>query len=109
MLFMWPGFFVIAALDIESWALPASHALRSLLVTTFLVLTSICIPTILTKSCVQKDSCFNVLLLIGIALTSPLFISVGCLLTIPLSIFADWWLHDALMTIGSMMGVLCIT
>merc|ERR1712000_42897 len=91
MLFAWPGFFLIAAIGVESWALPASHALRSLLVTTFL------------------DSCFNVLLLIGIALTSPLFISVGCLLTIPLSIFADWYFHGAVMTIGSLMGVLCIT
>jgi len=39
------------------------------------------------------DSVFNVALTIGIMLTSPLFMSVGTLLTIPVSVLSDLLLH----------------
>jgi len=90
LLLLWPGFFIVNALDIETFELPRGRALASLLVTAVM------------------DTFFNVLLLSGIALTSPLFITVGCLLTIPVSIFTDYMLHKALLSGGALGGVACI-
>lgn len=86
----WPGLILLDYAGVESFALPARDAAEQLITTMLL------------------DTIFNVLLLIGIALTSPLFISVGCLLTIPASALSDWLLHKPTMSLGSLGGVALI-
>lgn len=86
----WPGILILDATGVETFELPEPRAFASLMVTTVM------------------DSMFNVLLLIGIAITSPLFISVGCLLTIPASIASDWIIHGRVMSGGAFGGVACI-
>lgn len=89
-LLTWPGIIILDYAGVETFEWPAHDALVALLTTTFL------------------DSIFNVLLLIGIALTSALFMSVGCLLTIPASMLSDWVLHGTVMQGGSIGGVVLI-
>jgi solute carrier family 35 protein F3/4 len=54
------------------------------------------------------DALFNCLLILGIVISSPLFISVGSLLTIPASVVSDWLLHGTVLPILSYMGMLAI-
>jgi drug/metabolite transporter (DMT)-like permease len=54
------------------------------------------------------DCIFNVSLLIGIMCTSPLFMSVGSLLTIPASVFADFVGHQYVLPPLALVGVLLI-
>jgi drug/metabolite transporter (DMT)-like permease len=86
----WPGLLILDATGVETFELPEARAGESLMVT------------------MVMDSAFNVLLLIGIALTSPLFISVGSLLTIPASILSDWLVHGRVMDGGALGGVAMI-
>lgn len=86
----WPGILILDATGVETFEWPEARAAESLLVTTVM------------------DSAFNVLLLCGIALTSPLFISVGTLLTIPASILSDWIVHGRVMDGGALGGVAMI-
>jgi len=50
------------------------------------------------------DCVFNIFLLLGIMLTSPLFISVGSLLTIPASIVADRIFHSFVLSPEALVG-----
>eukprot|EP01137_Pigoraptor_chileana_P018229 Opistho-2@77391 len=65
---------------------------------------------ILMRICIAGvcDSVFNCLLLGGILLSSPLFISVGSMLTIPGSMVSDRILHGYVMPLQAMGGVLLI-
>lgn len=48
------------------------------------------------------DSLYGVLLVAAVALTSPLFVAVGSMLVVPLSMLSDWWLHG---TTPSLLGI----
>ena len=50
------------------------------------------------------DSFSNILILIGIVLSSPLFISMGALLALPTSMLADYIFHNILMSYLSILG-----
>lgn len=50
------------------------------------------------------DGFFNVLMLVGMTLTSPLFMSVGSMLIIPCSILADWLLHGTTPSLLAIVG-----
>ena len=53
--------------------------------------------------------CFsNILILIGIVLSSPLFISMGALLALPTSMLADFIFHNILMSYLSILGSVLI-
>ncbi len=89
----WPVFFILSALpensvlyeantftfDHESWELLAANS--------FL------------------DSWYYMLLVFGIALTGPVFMSVGVMLVSPVSIVVDWYLHGTQLSVGSWIGV----
>jgi hypothetical protein len=47
-------------------------------------------------------------MLLGIAWSSPLFMTVGTLLTIPVSVLADKLVHDYVLTTGNYIGIVCI-
>ena len=50
------------------------------------------------------DSFSNILILIGIVLSSPLFISMGALLALPTSMLADFIFHNILMSYFAILG-----
>ena len=54
------------------------------------------------------DAVLNVSMLLGIVWSSPLFMSVGTLLTIPTSIVADRELHGYKLSVGNYAGIACI-
>jgi drug/metabolite transporter (DMT)-like permease len=54
------------------------------------------------------DMLLNISLLVGITLTTPLFMAVGSLLTMPVSIFTDWLFHDYVLPISAFLGMLAI-
>ena len=64
----------VAMLKFEPWRAPSSRDLAQIVGNGML------------------DTLFNFFFLAGVALTSPLFMSVGTQLIIPLGIFVDWWL-----------------
>jgi hypothetical protein len=53
-------------------------------------------------------SLLNLCMLLGIAWSSPLFMTVGTLLTIPASILADRIEHDYVLTLGNYIGIVLI-
>lgn len=55
----------------------------------------------------SMDVVYNVLLLLGILLTSPLFMAVGCMLVVPASILADWLVHGSTLSPQALAGA-CI-
>ena len=54
------------------------------------------------------DGFSNILILFGIVLSSPLFISMGALLALPASAAADYIIHNIVMNYLSMLGALLI-
>jgi hypothetical protein len=50
----------------------------------------------------------NLCMLLGIAWSSPLFMTVGSLLTIPASIVADGIVHSYVLTLGNYIGIVLI-
>lgn len=89
-LLAWPGIIIVDKTGIESFELPHGKSLQGILITMGL------------------DALFNCLLILGIVISSPLFISVGSLLTIPASVVSDWLLHGTVLPILSYMGMLAI-
>jgi drug/metabolite transporter (DMT)-like permease len=71
----WPGILVVHFAGWEEFELPRGKALEGILITMGL------------------DSVFNILLMLAIFLSTPTFISVGSLLTIPASVLADYVFH----------------
>ena len=86
-LFMWPGIILLDILNIEEFEIP----------------TWTIIGYLFLAQCLAALQ--NVAFLIGIHFTSPLFMSVGILLTIPTSILFDWLLHDYILPAVSLCGV----
>jgi hypothetical protein len=74
-LLVWPGLFVVDAVGYETFQLPPHDTLTILIINGFM------------------DAVFNVLLVLGIALTSPLFVTCGTMLAIPASILWDFIAH----------------
>ena len=72
----WPFFFILDAAGIEKFEWPNHDVWMMLGIN------------------MSLDCCFNLLLLLGINMTSPLFISVGSLLTVPASILSDKIAHN---------------
>jgi solute carrier family 35 protein F3/4 len=85
-----PGIIIVDLIDIEPFALPHGRALQGILITMAL------------------DSFCNALIILGIMLSSPLFISVGSLLTIPTSVLCDWVIDGTVLPILSYVGMLTI-
>lgn len=87
---LWPLFFLLDATGLEPFRLPSRGVLEILL------------------GNVALDSAYNSLLLFGIALAGPLPMSVGCMLVVPASIVADYFLHHTLLTPMAVCGVILI-
>ena len=54
------------------------------------------------------DAISNILILLGIILSSPLFVSMGALLALPSSALADFLVHGEVMNTWSMIGAMLI-
>lgn len=72
---LWPVFFILAALGVERPQLPSPHIAGLLALNALL------------------DSLYNICLLLGIGLLSPLTMSLASVLVVPVSVLADWVLH----------------
>ncbi len=90
LLLTWPGIFVVDLFGFEKFELPEGKALQGILITMAL------------------DPLFNLFLLLGITIASPLFISVGTLLTIPVSVATDYIIHGTVLPLLSYFGMLSI-
>eukprot|EP01066_Platyproteum_vivax_P011383 Platyproteum_vivax@DN5172_c0_g1_i1.p1 len=86
-IFCAPPLLIIDATGMEQFMIPAREAMPAVFLLGFL------------------DTLFNVLLLICIGLSSPLFTSVGCLLVLPVSIFWDQIANDYHLPAPAMLGV----
>jgi hypothetical protein len=84
---MWPGLIVLDVIKIEEFELPSWKVLLILL-------------TAQGLAALQ-----NAAFLVGVHFTSPLFMSVGLLLTIPASIVCDLIFHSYLMPLVGLFGV----
>jgi len=54
------------------------------------------------------NTLFNVGLLIGIAFASPFVVSMGLVLSIPIAVFLDLFIHDYVMTLQGLGGASCV-
>jgi drug/metabolite transporter (DMT)-like permease len=90
LLLSWPGIIVVHYAGFEKFELPTGNALYGIIITMGL------------------DSLFNILLMLAIFLSSPLFISVGSLMTIPASVLADYVFHDEVLAPVAYGGMACI-
>jgi len=89
-IFVWVPVVVLSQTNIEPISFPDKAQFELMLFNTFL------------------DSIYNVLLLLGIGLTSPIFISVGVVFTIPVSILMDYLMHSFYLPWISLIGVVLI-
>jgi drug/metabolite transporter (DMT)-like permease len=87
LLLQWPLFLVFDRSGLEPFAWPPPSKLRLLLLDAGL------------------DTLYNALLLVGIASTSPLTMSLGSMLVVPASMLADWSLHGIVPSVGSVVGI----
>jgi len=86
LLLFWPSLFIWNALHWEIFEFPPNPIIVQLVLNGAL------------------DCVFNILLLLAIMMTSPLFVSVGSLLTVPASIVADKIFHSYLQPPFSFVG-----
>lgn len=86
-LFYWPGIILLDAIDFETFEQPTGNVY---LVLSFLSIT---------------DLAFNFFFFACILLTSPVFVSFGSLLSVPISIFFDMVLHEYLLPPMAFIGV----
>jgi len=86
----WPGLLILDTLKLEILELPTGQSLWSLVVTILL------------------DVIFNGAFFVGIYSTSPLFMGVGSLLTIPVSVVVDLILNNYILPIPAFFGILGI-
>eukprot|EP00916_Digyalum_oweni_P019666 GHVL01032822.1.p1 GENE.GHVL01032822.1~~GHVL01032822.1.p1 ORF type:complete len:382 (-),score=70.51 GHVL01032822.1:68-1213(-) len=86
-IFCAPPLLIVDMLNIEKFSMPRGDAIIQVLILGIL------------------DSVFNILLLMAIALSSPLFASIGCLLVLPVSLISDQILHSYRMPGPALMGV----
>ena len=90
LLTLWPGFFLLHYTGIEPFELPSADKSRMLALNTFL------------------DALYNLLLLVGILITSPLYMSLGSMLVVPATVAADWLLHGKVLPPQAGGGVFLI-
>lgn len=92
LLLQWPLFFVFDAAGVEPYELPSPAKARLLALNAGL------------------DTLYNFLLLLGIAVTSPLTMALGSMLVVPASLLADWALHGVVPTpgAGAGIGLICL-
>jgi len=86
-LFLWPGVWIVHITGFETFELPPTNVLIKMVI-------SACL-----------DGTFNILLLLGVMLTSPLLISVGSVLVIPGSILADFIVHHYVLPPLALFGI----
>jgi hypothetical protein len=87
LLLQWPLFLAFDRGGVEPFEWPPPSKLRLLLLDAGL------------------DTLYNGLLLVGIATTSPLTMSLGSMLVVPASMLADWSLHGIVPSAGSIVGI----
>ena len=87
----WPGMFILSAMGVEELVLPKNFDEM------FEVLT-IC----------AMELVFSGGFMTGIALSGPIFMSLGTLSVIPLSFVADVWLHGLQITVSAVIGSILI-
>lgn len=88
LLLLWPVFFALHSSGVEPFVWPVLASKWRLLAIN-----------------AALDSCFNTSLLMGILLSSPLVISVGAMLVVPVSIIVDFLFHGTLLGPISWVGV----
>jgi len=89
-LFLWPIVVIVHYTKVEVWEFPSLFVLGYYVLYAFL------------------DTIFNVGFFIGIHLTSPLFMAVGTLLTIPLSVVVDKLWHNINLPWTSYVGMVLV-
>ena len=87
LLFGWPPLIILHYSKVEPFELPNLHYLGLLTLNAFL------------------DVSFNAALLIGIALSSPLFMTVGTVLAVPSSVLVDWIVHGYVLPWPAFVGI----
>lgn len=87
---MWPGLIIVHYGGFEKFQIPSPH-IGSLIVLNMAL-----------------DTIFNLLLLFGIALSSPLFVSVGSMLVIPATLITDVIIDKIHVPVGVVMGCILI-
>jgi solute carrier family 35 protein F5 len=88
---MWPGFLILHYSGIEPFEQPPnSHV-------TFIIAMNMIM-----------DAVFNILLLFGLALSSPLFVSVGTMLVMPATLVTDHIVNNVKINGGVICGCLLV-
>lgn len=87
---LWPLFFLFHYTGVEPFEWPSAAKGQLLAMSTLL------------------DGLYNVLLLFGIQISSPLFMSVGTMTVIPVSLLADYLIHHATVSGPGYGGILLI-
>jgi drug/metabolite transporter (DMT)-like permease len=87
MVTLWPLFFIFNATGFETFELPTGDKIRILAISAAL------------------DSMYQLSLLFGIVITSPLWISVGTVLVVPASLLADWMIHHVTVSLQAGIGI----
>lgn len=94
LLTMWPVFFALNAVESgpfsEPFVLPNRYQTTMLIVNGFL------------------DSWYYMLLVYGIAITNPVFMSVGVMMVVPTSFVVDFFLHHTVLTVNGWIGVVLV-
>eukprot|EP00300_Choanocystis_sp_HF-7_P041059 c7679_g1_i1.p1 GENE.c7679_g1_i1~~c7679_g1_i1.p1 ORF type:complete len:329 (-),score=77.48 c7679_g1_i1:81-1067(-) len=90
LVFTWPAVVVVHYAGVERFEMPNRKQTETIILNMFL------------------DTLFNFFLIFGIALTSPLFISVGTMLVIPVTLVVDILAHHVKLPVGAAIGGLCI-
>jgi drug/metabolite transporter (DMT)-like permease len=79
LLTLWPVFFALHYSGVEAFELPPPPKARLLAVNVVL------------------DAVYNLALLLGIVVSSPLYMSLGSMLVVPATVAADWAVHGSLL------------
>jgi drug/metabolite transporter (DMT)-like permease len=87
---LWPLFFILDRTGVEPFVMPDGPHMQKLAVSAVL------------------DSLFNIAMLFGILVTSPLWTAVGTILVIPGTMVVDWLLHGAMVGAQQAGGILLI-
>jgi len=87
---LWPLFFILDRTGVEPFVMPDGPHMQKLVVSAVL------------------DNLFNIAMLFGILVTSPLWTAVGTILVIPGTMVVDWVLHGAMVGAQEAGGILLI-
>ena len=90
LLTLWPFFFLLDRIGIEPFEWPSVDKAKLLALNAGL------------------DAIYNLLLLLGIVISSPLWMSIGTMLVVPATILADWALNGTVLTGQVAAGIVLI-